>query len=225
MRMNPKLDVQNLSYSIEGEAIVDGVSFAIAERDILAIIGPSGAGKSSLLRLLNRLDEPTEGTVYLDGRDYHDIAPQTLRRRVGYVPQQPALRDGTVHENITIGPRLRGEDIDEEDVQRLLARVDLGGYETRKVTELSGGEQQRIAIARSVFNQSEVLLLDEPTSSLDADAEAQVETLLTELIAEFNLTCILVTHDRTQAKRLAERVAVLEDSCIVSIGEPTEVLA
>lgn len=222
--MNPKLEAQDLSYRIEGETIIDSVSLSVAERDVLAIIGPSGAGKSSLLRLLNRLDEPTEGTTYLDGRDYRDITPQTLRRRVGYIPQQPSLRDGTVYENVTIGPRLRGEDIDEKDVQRLLGRVDLAGYETREVTELSGGEQQRVAIARSVFNHPEVLLLDEPTSSLDAEAEAQVETLLMELIAEFDLTCILVTHDRTQAKRLAECVAVIERGRIVSIGDPTQVI-
>lgn len=163
--------------------------------------------------------------MYLDGRDYRDLPPQTLRQRVGYVPQQPALRDGTVAENVTIRPRLRGEAIDEEAIQRLLSRVDLAGYDARAVADLSGGEQQRVAIARAVFNQPEVLLLDEPTSSLDAEAEAQVETLLTELIAEFDLTCILVTHDRTQATRLAERVAVIEDDHIVTIGDPTQVIA
>lgn len=222
--MAPKLEAHNLSYSVEEELIVDRVSFSVAEREVLAVIGPSGAGKSSLLRLLNRLDEPTEGTVYLDGRDYREIDPGTLRQRIGYVPQQPALRDESVYENVTTGPRLRGEEVDDEDVQRLLAQVDLIGYESREAVDLSGGEQQRIAIARSVFNRPEILLLDEPTSSLDADAESQVETLLGNLIAEFSLTVILVTHDRMQAKRLAERVAVLEKGRIASIGEPTEVL-
>lgn len=223
--MPPKLEARNLSYRVEGATIVDDVSFTVAEREVLAIIGPSGAGKSSLLRLLNRLDEPTGGTVYLDGRDYRHIEPETLRQRVGYVPQQLALSDGTVSENVTIGPRLRGKRIDEENVQQLLARIDLAGYESRDVTDLSGGEGQRVAIARSVFNRPEVLLLDEPTSSLDAEVEAQVETLLEDLIAEFDLTCILVTHDRTQAKRLAERIAVFEDGKVASIGEPTQVIA
>lgn len=223
--MAPKVDARALSYSVGDETIIDDVSFTVAEREVLAMIGPSGAGKSSLLRLLNRLDAPTAGTVMLDGRDYHDIDPQQLRRRVGYVPQEPALRDETVVENVTIGPRLRGEEIDTDDVQRLLSRVGLDGYESHDVAELSGGERQRVAIARSVFNQPEVLLLDEPTSSLDAAAEAQVETLLTELISEFALTCILVTHDRTQAMRLADRVAVVEDGRLVTIGDPTEVIA
>ena len=223
--MNAKLETHDLSYQTEGDTIVDGVSFAVAEREVVAIIGPSGAGKSSLLRLLNRLDEPTGGTVYLDGSDYRDIEPQTLRQRVGYVPQQPALREGTVFENVTIGPRLRGEQIDEEEVQQLLERVDLAGYESRDIGDLSGGEQQRVAIARSVFNRPDVLLLDEPTSSLDTEAEAQVETLLEDLITEFALTVILVTHDQTQAKRLAERVAVFEEGQISSIGNPTQVIA
>lgn len=222
--MDAKMEARALSYSAGGQVIVDAVSFAVAEREVLAVIGPSGAGKSSLLRLLNRLDEPTGGTVYLDGRDYLEIPPPQLRRRVGYVPQQPALRDGTVLENVTIGPRLRGETIDEGDARRLLARVDLDGFETRAASDLSGGERQRVAIARSIFNEPEVLLLDEPTSSLDAAAEARVETLLTELISEFDLTCVLVTHDRTQAKRLAERVAVFEEGRIASIGDPEQVI-
>ena len=222
--MNPKLEAQDLTYRIEGKAIVDRVTFDVSEQETLAFIGPSGAGKSSLLRLLNRLDEPTEGTVYLDGQDYREIDPETLRQRVGYVPQQPALREGIVFENVTTGPRLRGEPIDEDEVQQLLTRVDLAGYDARDVADLSGGERQRVAIARSVFNRPEVLLLDEPTSSLDAEAEAQVETLLEDLIDEFALTVILVTHDRTQAKRLADKVAVFESGRIVSFGDPTQVI-
>lgn len=223
--MNPKLKARGLSYHLEGKVIVDAVSFAVAKRAVLAVIGPSGAGKSTLLRLLNRLAEPDEGTVYLDERDYRDIEPETLRQRVGYVPQQPALRDGTVLENVTAGPRLRGECIDEHDVEQLLDRMDLAGYELRDVGDLSGGEQQRVAIARSVFNRPEVLLLDEPTASLDEEVEAQVETLLEDLIAKLDLTVVLVTHDRTQAKRLADRIAVLEGGRIASVGDPTQVIS
>lgn len=223
--MNPKLKARGLSYHLEGKVIVDAVSFAVAKRAVLALIGPSGAGKSTLLRLLNRLAEPDEGTVYLDERDYRDIEPETLRQRVGYVPQQPALRDGTVLENVTAGPRLRGKCIDEHDVEQLLDRMDLAGYELRDVGGLSGGEQQRIAIARSVFNRPEVLLLDEPTASLDEEVEAQVETLLEDLIAKLDLTVVLVTHDRTQAKRLADRIAVLEGGRIASVGDPTQVIS
>lgn len=221
--MLPKLETRNLTYVEDGDRLVDGVSLTVAEAEVLTIVGPSGAGKSSFLRLLNRLDEPTDGTVLLDGTDYWELPPRELRRRVGFVPQSPALRDGTVAENVTIGPRLRDETVDEAVVDRLLARVDLDGYAARDVASLSGGEAQRVAIARTIVNDPEVLLLDEPTSSLDAAAESHVEELLTDLVGGSDLTCVLVTHDHEQARRLADRIAVFEDGRVTAVGD-TEVL-
>ena len=223
--MPSKLDINNLAAIRNGKTIVDGVSFAVSEAEVLAIVGPSGAGKSSFLRLLNRLDEPTEGTVLIDGTDYREIPPTELRSRIGFVPQEPALRDGTVAENVTIGPRLRDQRISDEAVDRLLARVDLDGYASRDVSTLSGGEAQRVAIARTIITEPEVVLLDEPTASLDAGAEARVETLLTDLITESDLTCVLVTHDREQARRLADRVAIFEDGSMITIGDVGTVIA
>lgn len=222
--MTPKLETRKLSREVDGDLIVDAVSLAVEEGGVLGIVGPSGAGKSSFLRLLNRLDEPTSGTVFLDGTDYRKLPPQELRRRIGYVPQQPALRTGTVFENVTVGPRLRGESVDEAEAARLLARVGLGGYEDRSVEELSGGEAQRVAIARTVINEPEVLLLDEPTASLDAESEAQVEDLLDELITVSGTTTILVTHERSQARRLASRIAVFEGGRVARVGPTREVL-
>ncbi|WP_435180288.1 ABC transporter ATP-binding protein [Halorussus sp. AFM4] len=223
--MAAKLATERLTREVDGVRVVDSVSLSVAGGEVLGIIGPSGAGKSSFLRLLNRLDEPTDGTVSLDGTDYREIPPRELRRRVGYVPQRPALRPGTVRENVTVGPRLRGEPVDDDRVETLLARVDLAGYSDRSVGDLSGGESQRVAIARSVLNRPEVLLLDEPTSSLDAGSEARVEELLADLRAEFDLTYVLVTHDREQARRLADRVAVFEDGRVATVGPVREVLA
>jgi len=215
---------EDLSYEIGGDRIIDEVSLDVANGETIAIVGPSGAGKSSLLRLLNRLDEPTSGTVYLDGTDYRTLEPEALRKRVGLVPQQPALRSGTVRENVTIGPRLRGESVSEERLAELLERVGLAGYADRDVAELSGGEAQRIAIARTVANDPEVLLLDEPTASLDSESEAAIERLLTDLLASGERTAILVTHDERQAKRLADRVARFADGRIVEVGTPREVI-
>lgn len=223
--MPPKLETRELSREVGGERIVDRVSIAVETGDVLGIVGPSGAGKSSFLRLLNRLDEPTAGTVFLDGTDYGEIPPRDLRRRVGFVPQQPALREGTVRENVAIGPRLRGEPVDEAAVERLLARVGLEGYGNRTVDDLSGGEAQRVAIARTVLNDPEVLLLDEPTASLDAASEAQVEELLAELVAESDVTAVLVTHDSSQAGRLATSAAVFEDGRVTAVGPVREVIA
>ncbi|GAB6861043.1 ATP-binding cassette domain-containing protein [Haloplanus litoreus] len=215
---------EELSYEVGGDRILDEVSLDVASGETMAIVGPSGAGKSSLLRLLNRLDEPTSGTVYLDGTDYRTLEPETLRKRVGLVPQQPALRDGTVRENVTIGPRLRGESVPEERLAELLERVGLAGYADRDVADLSGGEAQRVAIARTVVNDPEVLLLDEPTASLDSESEAAIERLLTDLLASGERTAILVTHDERQATRLADRVARFADGRIVEVGTPREVI-
>jgi len=218
------LRAENLSYEMEGDRILDRISLDVASGETVAIVGPSGAGKSSLLRLLDRLDEPTEGTVYLDGTDYRTMDPQTLRKRVGLVPQTPALRPGTVRENVTIGPRLRGETVSEARLADLLDAVGLAGYADRDASDLSGGEAQRIAIARTVINDPEVLLLDEPTASLDSAAEAEVERLLADLLASGGRTVVLVTHDERQAERLADRVARMRDGRIVDVGAPREVI-
>ncbi|WP_247004749.1 ABC transporter ATP-binding protein [Halosolutus gelatinilyticus] len=223
--MPPKLETEDLTRVADGERLVDGVSLAVLESEVLAVVGPSGAGKSSFLRLLNRLDEPTGGTVYLDGTDYRSIEPQSLRRRVGFVPQQPALREGTVRENATLAYRLCDEPIDDERVRRLLAAVDLEGYADRPVDTLSGGERQRVSLVRTLVTEPEVLLLDEPTASLDADTEASIERLLSGLIDDYDLTCLLVTHDQDQARRLGDRVARFEGGEVTGIGTPAEVLA
>ncbi|WP_049937791.1 ABC transporter ATP-binding protein [Haloplanus natans] len=218
------LRAENLSYEVDGDRILDRVSLDVASGETVAVVGPSGAGKSSLLRLLDRLDEPTGGTVYLDGTDYRTLDPRTLRKRVGLVPQNPALRSGTVRENVTIGPRLRGESVGEERLVGLLEAVGLGDYADRDASDLSGGEAQRVAIARTVINDPEVLLLDEPTASLDSEAEAEVERLLADLLASGERTVVLVTHDERQAERLADRVARLRDGRIVDVGAPREVI-
>jgi putative ABC transport system ATP-binding protein len=220
-----KLHADDLTYEIDGERIVDGVSLAVENGETVAIVGPSGAGKSSFLRLLDRLDEPTGGTVHLDGTDYRTIPPERLRKRVGMVPQNPALREGTVRENVTVGPRLRGESVAEGRVEALLDDVGLSGYADRVTSDLSGGEAQRVAIARTVINDPEVLLLDEPTASLDGDSERAIERLLTDLLATGERTVLLVTHDERQAGRLADRMARFADGRIAAVGTPGEVTA
>lgn len=221
--MQPKLETERLTRVVDDEPIVEDVSLAVPESKVLAIIGPSGAGKSSFLRLLNRLDEPTDGTVYLDGTDYREIDPQALRRRIGLIPQRPALRDGTVLENATTAFRIRDEPIDEERIDRLLAAVDLDGYAAREIERLSGGERQRVSIVRTLANEPEVLLLDEPTSSLDSETERRIEELLGDLISAYELTCVVVTHDVEQARRLGDRVARFEDGRVTKVGAPRTV--
>ena len=224
MKEIPIIQAQNLSRSVNGKKLVDDVSLAVQRGDFLAIVGPSGAGKSSFLRLLNRLDEPTGGSVLLDGQDYRQIPPRELRRRVGMVMQLPYLFPGTVAENIRFGPQQRGENYTMEQIDQLLKRVGLEDYANRDVSVLSGGEAQRVSLARTLANSPEILLLDEPTSSLDEATERGVELLIQQIITDQNLTCLIVTHDRDQAARLARRAALLRSGKLVKDGLIAEVL-
>jgi putative ABC transport system ATP-binding protein len=218
------LRAERLGRSVLGKTLVTDATFEVHRGETLAIVGPSGSGKTSLLRLLNRLDEPTSGTVYLDGTDYRQIAPRDLRRRVGMVTQRPYLFPGTVAENLRFGPQQRGEQLTDAQVEELLAGVGLAGYALRGVANLSGGEAQRVSFARTLANQPDVLLLDEPTSALDDDAKAEVEALMRQIAQQRELTSVVVTHDRAQAARLAKRALLIEAGRIVRDAPAEEVL-
>jgi putative ABC transport system ATP-binding protein len=218
------LETQNLSRAIVGKLLVNDISVEVQQGEVLAVVGPSGAGKSSFLRLLNRLDERTGGTVLLDGQDYSEISPRELRRRVGMVMQMAYLFPGTVAANIAFGPQQRHETITPQQIQALLERVGLPGYQDRDVSNLSGGEAQRVSLARTLANTPEVLLLDEPTSALDDASERGIEELVLGIIRERQMTCVIVTHDMPQAARISDRTMILESGKLTAIGPTGEVL-
>jgi putative ABC transport system ATP-binding protein len=217
------LQAKNLVRSVQGKVIVNDVSFDVAAGELLAIVGPSGAGKSSLLRLLNRLNEPSSGTVLLEDKDFRQIPTRELRRRMGMVMQRPFVFPGTVVENLQFGPQQRGKTLTEDEIEELLRSVGLAGYAREDAGHLSGGEAQRVCFARALANEPAVLLLDEPTSSLDEAAKFEVEGVIRK-IAERGVTSILVTHDLRQARRLATRVAQLQAGKLIRIGAVSEVL-
>lgn len=206
------------------KVLVDDITVTITRGQVLAVIGPSGAGKSSFLRLLNRLDEPSSGTVLLRGRDYRAIPPRELRRSVGMVMQMPYLFPGTVAANVVFGPEQRGRPPGPEQIEELLAHVGLSGYQQRDVGKLSGGEAQRVSIVRTLANGPEVLLLDEPTSALDEASARGIEDLLHQIIEERRMTCVLVTHNKAQAARIASHVMVLKAGKLAAIGPTREIL-
>jgi putative ABC transport system ATP-binding protein len=218
------VDVRGLSRRVDGRLIVDDVTLTVAQGEVLAIVGPSGAGKSSFLRLLNRIDEPTSGTVLLKGRDYRQIAPRILRRRVGMVLQTAWLFPGTVAANLRFGPAQIGRTLSGDEVSALLHRVDLPGYEERDVSTLSGGEAQRVSLARTLANEPEVLLLDEPTSALDEETSRAIEQLVLAINRDSGATCVIVTHNRPQALRIAPRTLYLEAGRLVALGPTKDVL-
>lgn len=218
------LETKGLSRAVPGKVLINNVSLLVQPGEVLAVVGRSGAGKSSFLRLLNRLDEPTAGTVLLNGEDYRGIAPRALRRRVGMVMQMAYLFPGTVAANIAFGPRHHGECFGPDQIAALLGRVGLPRYEDRDVNTLSGGEAQRVSVARTLANAPEVLLLDEPTSSLDDASARGIEELVLDIIEERRLTCLIVTHNRSQAARMAGRTMVLQAGGLIAVGPTQEML-
>jgi putative ABC transport system ATP-binding protein len=220
----PALEADRLSRAVIGKVLVDEVSVQVRVGEVMAVAGPSGAGKSSFLRLLNRLDEPTGGTVRLDGRNYRELAPRDLRRRVGMVMQSANLFPGTVAANVGFGPSQRGETLLPRQIDALLERVGLAGYQERDVSSLSGGEAQRVSLARTMANAPETLLLDEPTSALDEISARRIEDLLLDIIHERRMTCVIVTHDTAQAHRIADRTMIMEAGRLAAVGPTMEVL-
>lgn len=218
------LETKGLSRAISGKVLVNKITVQVQQGELLAVLGPSGAGKSSFLRLLNRLDEPTGGTVLVNGRDYHQIAARELRRRIGMVMQRPYLFSGTVIDNIAFGPLQHDEIFSDGQVAALLERVGLPDYQARDVSSLSGGEAQRVSLARALANSPEALLLDEPTSALDEVSARAIEELVLSIVRERQMSCVIITHDMLQAARVADRAMYLEAGNMVAIGPAKEVL-
>ena len=182
------------------------------------IVGPSGSGKSSLLRLCNRLEVADEGRVCFRGEDVRAMDPLALRRRVGMVFQTPTPFAGTVRDNLCVARA----DLDRPDAERVLTRVGLDpGLLDRPAGELSGGEAQRMCLARTLVTDPEVLLMDEPTSSVDPRATLALEHLARGLLAH-GVVCVWVTHDLAQMRRLADRVVVVLDGVIAYSGLPAD---
>lgn len=202
--------------------VLKGVKWAIPEGEISVILGPSGSGKTSLLRLLNRLDEPTSGRLFFRGApiDSHDVP--SLRREVGMVFQRPELFEGTVRDNILFGTEIHNINIDIEEMLSLVA-LDPGMLD-RDVATLSGGQAQKVSIGRSIAVGPRVLLLDEPTSGLDPTATHQIESLVKRLVGALGLTCVFVTHLIDQAKRIGDRALVIIDGEKVEEGPVPDVL-
>jgi putative ABC transport system ATP-binding protein len=221
---DPLLRTEHLGRTIDGKNLIDDISIEVPKGDVLAIVGPSGAGKSSFLRLLNRLDEPTSGTFYLEGVDMRQIPPRELRRRMGMVMQTAFLFPGTVAENLRFGPRQQNRELSPERIGQLLRQVQMEGFEERAASTLSGGEAQRVSLARALANEPSLLLMDEPTSSLDDAVKREIETLICEVVRENGLTCLIVTHDTAQAARMTKRIMTMCVGKLVQIGPTQEVL-
>ena len=207
MTSTPLFELADVSLEIDDVTILDHLDLVIADGGITVVVGPSGAGKSTVLRLLDRLEVPTAGEVRFRGRPMSDLDVLALRRRVGMVFQRPAPFPGTVRDNLHVAD----PDADEDALVAALraARLD-AAFLDRPADELSGGEAQRMCLARTLVTQPEVLLMDEPTSALDPDARRRLERTALRL-ADEGRDLVWVTHDLEQAQRLGGDIVVLID--------------
>ena len=210
--------------------ILKDVNLRIENGEFMVLVGPSGSGKTTMLKMINRLLEPTDGNIYMDGKRIKDYDERELRLSTGYVLQAIALFPNlTVAENIALIPEMKGwgkERVASKTVE-LLEKVGLpaSDYADRKPHELSGGEQQRIGIVRAIIAEPKILLMDEPFSALDAISRKQLQSLTKDLHKEFGMTTIFVTHDTAEALKLGDRIAVLQEGEIVQVADFETILA
>ena len=203
--------------------VLKKINLKVSKKEVLAVVGPSGAGKSTLLNILGGLDEPTSGKVFLEGQDISELnelrRSETRNRRFGFVFQfYHLLSEFNVLENVMLPAILRGA-LSKKEAQNkaknLLDGCGLGARLKHRPSELSGGEQQRAAIARALINSPEILFCDEPTGNLDSSTGQQIKNLLWRLNKEQNMTIVLVTHARELAKD-ADRIISLQDGEIIN---------
>jgi osmoprotectant transport system ATP-binding protein len=224
------IEIEHVTKRYGETDVVSDVSLVIQPRTIAAIVGTSGSGKTTLLRMINRLVEPTSGTIKLDGVDNREVAGHTLRRSIGYVIQGHGLfPHRTVAENIATVPALLGWDRARiaARVEELLAlfQLDPGDFGPRYPDELSGGQQQRVGVARALAARPNVLLMDEPFGALDPIIRAKAQDDLLAIQKHFGTTIILVTHDVEEAIHLGHKIAIMDAGKVVQYASPVEILA
>lgn len=225
--MTSKYIIDNLTLSLPtGATILYNLSLEITAGKITSLIGPSGSGKSTFLRCLNRLWEPPPDTIFLEDKDITTLNVLSLRRRVGMLFQSAALFEGTVAKNIAYGPALSGQSLSPERIAELMAMTGLEPELAQRSTGgLSGGQAQRVALARTLANEPDVLLLDEPTSALDPAATRHVEETILRLRDELNLTVVWVSHAVEQVERVADNLILLVAGTIAETGTTEHLLS
>lgn len=205
------LECQNIELIKNNQTILSNISFFVQAGDSMGIMGPSGSGKSSLFRLLNLLISPTEGQILYQNKNIEDYAPTELRRSIGYILQKPYLFGTTVQENLMFPYELQGKKPDFNEINDYLDQVQLSAnILEKKNTALSGGEQQRIALIRSLLVKPNVILLDEVTAALDEENTLLIEKLITTEQQRRQLTVLFITHNLQQAKRLGSEIMYIE---------------
>lgn len=218
------LNVEGIEFAYESTPVLEGVTLSVERGELLGIIGPNGSGKSTLLRCLNRLLEPDEGSIYVDGEDLESLSRDKVAQQVGYVPQSESrMFSSTVYDAILLGRKphvnWRASDEDRAVVERIIEQLGLETLALRSLDELSGGQRQKVLIGRALAQEASVLLLDEPTSSLDVRHQLEVLALVAAQI-DAGMAGVLAIHDLNLAVRYCDSLALLCENEIVAAGPP-----
>ena len=218
------LEVSTLDVILDAKPILENVNLQVATGEIVAVLGPSGSGKSTLLRAIAGLVEPATGDIEWDGVSIVGVPPH--RRNFGLMFQGYALFPHmTVAENVGFGLKMSGQDDIQARVVEALRAVGLQGFEPRQIDSLSGGEQQRVALARTLAPDPELVMLDEPLGALDRNLRQQLVADTRRVLEEGEVTALVVTHDREEAVALSDRLALMRDGTIVQTGTLEHLLA
>ena len=225
----PFIETVNLGQKYGERDILKNINLGVERGEVFALIGPTGAGKTTFLRLIDLIDTPAAGKIYLDGVDTAESTKVRLatRRRMAFVLQKPVVFNRSVYDNVACGLRwrgIRGSDL-RTRVDGILEMVGLSADRSRNARTLSGGEVQRVAIARAIAVEPEVLLLDEPTANLDPVSASRIEELITSIIRHYTTTIIMATHDMSQGQRLADRLGVMMNGELLQTGDTRDVFA
>jgi len=221
------IEVAGLTHSYSERDVLQDLNLSIGRGEIFALIGPTGAGKTTLLRIIDLLEVPHAGEIYFDGKCIPRSGKQRLeiRRRMSFIQQKPQVFNLSVYDNIACGLGWRREEKNKiaDKVDRIVELVGLEGYRNRNARTLSGGEAQRVALARSLVLEPEVLLLDEPTANLDPVSTDKIEQLISYVARQRNTTMIMATHAMSQGQQLADRIGVLANGRLVQTGNATDI--
>lgn len=223
------IEFKNIKKSYKNSIVLEDFNLKIDKGNLVVLIGSSGCGKTTLLKMINRLIEPTSGDIFVDGKNNKDVDPIELRRSIGYVIQQTGLFPHmTVKENIEIIPKLMGrsqEEIDKKTVELFnMVGLDPEKYSDRYPVELSGGQQQRVGVARAFATDAEIILMDEPFSALDPITRTELQEQLFNIQKEYKKTIVFVTHDMDEALNLADKICILKDGKILQYDTPENIL-
>ena len=221
------IEVAGVTHKYDRKPVLHNVNVRVDRGDVFAFIGPTGAGKTTLLRILDLLEVPGAGEIYFDGIRIPQSGKQRLevRRRISFVHQKPQVFNLSVYDNVACGLRWRGVEKDKiaGRVDHILEMVGLEGYKNRSARTLSGGEAQRVALARSLVLEPDLLLLDEPTANLDPVSTTKIEHLIQYIAGQRNTTIIMATHVMSQGQQLADRIGVLLGGKLVQTGSAADI--